>query len=174
MSDLIIRDVRPEDAERLVEIYAHYVLDTAVSFEYEVPSISEFTDRIEKITKKYPYLVCEKDGKVVGYVYASAYSGRTAYNWTAATSIYLDKDYRRQGIGTLLYNELEERLKKQGIINLLAGVAYCEEVDEFLTHDSFKFHMNIGYKKVAHMEAVGKKFGRWYDLIWMQKRIGEL
>ena len=174
MSDVLIRDVRPEDAERLVEIYAYYILDTAVSFEYEVPSISEFTNRIEKISRKYPYLVCEIDGKVVGYVYAGAYSGRTAYNWTVTTSIYLDKEYRRRGIGTMLYKELEERLKKQGIINLLAGVAYCEEEDEYLTHDSIKFHTEQGYKKVAHMETVGKKFDRWYDLIWMQKKIGEI
>lgn len=174
MSDILIRDVRPEDAERLVEIYAYYILDTAVSFEYEVPSISEFTNRIEKISRKYPYLVCEIDGKVVGYVYAGTYSGRTAYNWTVTTSIYLDKEYRRHGIGTMLYKELEERLKKQGIINLLAGVAYCEEEDEYLTHDSIKFHTEQGYKKVAHMETVGKKFDRWYDLIWMQKKIGEI
>ena len=174
MSDVLIRDVRPEDAERLVEIYAYYILDTAVSFEYEVPSISEFTNRIEKISRKYPYLVCEIDGKVVGYVYAGTYSGRTAYNWTVTTSIYLDKEYRRHGIGTMLYKELEERLKKQGIINLLAGVAYCEEEDEYLTHDSIKFHTEQGYKKVAHMETVGKKFDRWYDLIWMQKKIGEI
>lgn len=174
MSGILIRDVRPEDAERLVEIYAYYILDTAVSFEYEVPSISEFTNRIEKISRKYPYLVCEIDGKVVGYVYAGTYSGRTAYNWTVTTSIYLDKEYRRRGIGTMLYKELEERLKKQGIINLLAGVAYCEEEDEYLTHDSIKFHTEQGYKKVAHMETVGKKFDRWYDLIWMQKKIGEI
>ena len=174
MSGVLIRDVRPEDAERLVEIYAYYILDTAVSFEYEVPSISEFTNRIEKISGKYPYLVCEIDGKVVGYVYAGTYSGRTAYNWTVTTSIYLDKEYRRRGIGTMLYKELEERLKKQGIINLLAGVAYCEEEDEYLTHDSIKFHTEQGYKKVAHMETVGKKFDRWYDLIWMQKKIGEI
>ncbi|MBP5191966.1 MAG: N-acetyltransferase [Eubacterium sp.] len=174
MSDVLIRDVRPEDAERLVEIYAYYILDTAVSFEYEVPSISEFTNRIEKISRKYPYLVCEIDGKVVGYVYAGTYSGRAAYNWTVTTSIYLDKEYRRHGIGTMLYKELEERLKKQGIINLLAGVAYCEEEDEYLTHDSIKFHTEQGYKKVAHMETVGRKFDRWYDLIWMQKKIGEV
>ena len=171
MSGVLIRDVRPKDAERLVEIYAYYILDTAVSFEYEVPSISEFTNRIEKISGKYPYLVCEIDGKVVGYVYAGTYSGRTAYNWTVTTSIYLDKEYRRHGIGTMLYKELEERLKKQGIINLLAGVAYCEEEDEYLTHDSIKFHTEQGYKKVAHMETVGKKFDRWYDLIWFQKII---
>ncbi len=166
-----IREVRPEDAERLVEIYSYYVAETAVSFEYEVPTVSEFQRRIEKISAKYPYLVCVQDGKIVGYVYASAYSGRTAYNWTVTTSIYLDKDCRRQGIGSMLYKELEERLRKQGIVNLLAGIAYIEEEDEYLTNDSYRFHGLLGYKKVAHMESVGKKFDRWYDLIWMQKKL---
>ena len=86
---MIIREVRLEDAERLVEIYSHYVLNTAVSFEYEVPSVEEFRQRIEKITAKYPYLVCLKDDKIVGYVYAGEYSARSAYSWTAAMSIYV-------------------------------------------------------------------------------------
>lgn len=103
MSDLIIRDVRLEDAARLSEIYSYYVLNTAVSFEYEAPSADEFKTRIEKTVAKYPYQVCEKDGKVIGYIYAGEYSSRSAYSWTATTSIYLDKDYRRQGIGTRLY-----------------------------------------------------------------------
>ena len=171
MSKLIIRDALTKDAARLVEIYSYYVKETAVSFEYEVPSVSDFEDRIRHIREKYPYLVCEKDGKILGYVYASAYGTRAAYNWTAMTSIYLDKDQRRQGIGTLLYKELEKRLKDMGIINLLAGVAYCEEEEEHLSHDSYKFHLKEGYLKVAHMPAIGKKFDRWYDLLWLQKTI---
>lgn len=169
MSEYIIRDVRISDAKRLVEIYSHYVLNTAVSFEYHVPTIEEFENRIREYTKKYPYLVCEKDGQVLGYAYASAYSTREAYDWTAMTSIYIDKDCRRQGVGALLYRELEKRLKVKGIVNLLAGIAYIENEDEYLTHDSIKFHTKEGYIEVANMKAVGKKFDRWYDLIWMQK-----
>ena len=171
MSNLVIRDVRPEDAARLVEIYAPYIRKTAVSFEYEVPTVEEFETRIRKISAKYPYLVCEKDGLIVGYVYAGQYSAREAYSWTVTTSIYLDENCRRQGIGTALYAELEKHLKEQGIVNLLAGIAYVDEEDEYLTHDSVKFHTKEGYKKVAQMESVGKKFDRWYDLIWMQKKI---
>ena len=171
MENLIIRDVKIEDAARLVEIYSHYVENTAVSFEYAVPTVSEFENRIRNITKKYPYLVCERDGKVIGYVYASAYSSREAYNWTVDTSIYIDKDCRRAGAGSLLYKELEKRLKTIGIVNLLAGVAFIEKEDEYLTHDSPKFHLNQGYTEVAFMKSVGKKFGRWYDLKWFQKKI---
>ncbi|MCR5848067.1 MAG: GNAT family N-acetyltransferase [Lachnospiraceae bacterium] len=109
--------------------------------------------------------------KIVGYVYAGAYSTREAYTWTATTSIYIDKEYRRQGIGTLLYKKLEKRLKEKGIINLLAGVAYTENEDEYLSHDSEKFHVDQGYTEVAHIITVGKKFDRWYDLKWYQKKL---
>ena len=171
MDELKIRDVQLEDAERLVEIYSYYVLNTAVSFEYAVPAVSEFKERIGKTKEKYPYLVCEKNGMIVGYVYASAYSTREAYNWTAATSIYVDKDYRRQGIGTLLYAHLEERLKEMGIRNVLAGTAFCKTEDEYLMHDSPKFHTKMGYEQAAHFKEIGKKFDRWYDLLWFQKKI---
>ena len=171
MGGLKIRDAQIDDAKRLVEIYGHYVLNTAVSFEYDVPSPAEFEERMKNIIKKYPYLVFEKDGKIIGYAYASAYSTRSAYAWTAATSIYIDKDYRRQGAGSKLYKELEKRLKKMGIINLMAGTAYTETEDEYLTHGSPKFHLNQGYSEVAHMKGIGKKFERWYDLKWFQKKI---
>ena len=171
MNDFVIREVRVEDAERLVEIYSYYVLDTAVSFEYEVPGIEEFKDRIRKTKEKYPYLVCLKDNRIIGYVYAGTYSTREAYSWTVTTSIYIDKDYRRHHVGSLLYQALEEELKKQGVINLLAGVAYSDEEDEYLSHDSCKFHLKEGYSEVAHMKSVGKKFDRWYDLLWYQKKI---
>ena len=105
MAGLKIRDAQIDDAQRLLEIYSHYVLDTAVSFEYEVPSLDEFKERIKNIKKKYPYLVCEKDGKIIGYVYASAYSERAAYDWTVETSIYVDKECHRNGAGSLLYRE---------------------------------------------------------------------
>ncbi len=168
---LIVRAVRTSDAERISEIYSYYVINTAVSFEYEAPTKEEFIKRIEHTTEKYPYLVCEKDDRVVGYAYAGAYSAREAYAWTVSTSIYVDKDHRREGIGSVLYESLENELKKQGIVNLLAGVAFSEKEDEYLSHDSNLFHMRKGYEKVAHMKTVGKKFDRWYDLLWFQKKI---
>ncbi len=170
-TELKIREAQLEDAPRLVEIYAPYITETAVSFEYEVPTVEEFQDRIKNVKQKYPYLVCEKDGVIVGYVYASAYSKREAYDWTAATSIYVDKNCRRMGVGSRLYAELEKRLKEQGVENLLAGVAYCEREDEYLTKDSFKFHTKEGYVTAGHLKDVGKKFDRYYDLLWMQKKI---
>lgn len=171
MNELKIREAQEQDAERLLEIYSYYVLNTAVSFEYNVPSLEEFKERIRNTKKKYPYLVCEKDGKIIGYVYAGAYSSRESYSWTVSTSIYVDKQYHRQGVGTLLYKELEIHLKKMGIINLLAGTAFIEKEDEYLTHNSPNFHLKQGYTEAAHMKGIGKKFDRWYDLKWFQKKI---
>lgn len=168
---IAIREAGIEDAARLVEIYSNYVMNTAVSFEYDVPSVSEFEERMRSITKDYPYLVATQDDIVVGYAYSSSYSSREAYSRTVANSIYVDKDFRRQGIGTLLYKELEMRLKEQGIVNMLAGSAFCETEDEYLTHDSYEFHKHMGYEKVAHMKKIGIKFDRWYDLLWLQKKL---
>lgn len=170
-TELKIRDARLDDAQRLVEIYAPYITETAVSFEYEVPTVDEFKSRIKKIREKYPYLVCEKNGIIVGYVYASAYSKREAYDWTAVTSIYVDKNCRRMGVGSLLYSQLEKRLKKIGIENLLAGVAYCEREDNYLSKDSYLFHTKEGYVMAGHLKDVGKKFDRYYDLLWLQKKL---
>ncbi len=167
----MIREAYIEDAERLVEIYSYYVLRTAVSFEYNVPSIDEFKERIRKTKENYPYLVYLQDNQIIGYVYAGAYSTREAYSWTVSTSIYIDKDFRRCGAGSALYKALEEELKKRDIINLLAGVAYIDKEDEYLSHDSYKFHLRESYSEVAHMRSVGKKFNRWYDLMWFQKKV---
>ena len=170
-SEYIIRKADIRDAQRLLEIYSYYVLNTAVSFEYTVPSISEFENRIKTTEEKYPYLVYIINGSIAGYAYAGAYSNREAYSWTAASSVYIDKEHRRQGIGSALYKALENELRSMGIKNLLAGVAYCENEDEYLTHDSYKFHLKMGYVKAAQLISVGKKFDRWYDLLWMQKKL---
>ena len=168
---LTIREAAEKDTERLLEIYFYYVLNMAVSFEYTVPSVGEFAERIKKTREKYPYLVCENRHTVIGYAYAGAYSPREAYDWTAAASIYVDREYHRQGAGSLLYEALEEKLRRQGIVNLLAGVAYSEKEDEYLTQDSYRFHMKMGFAQVARMKEIGRKFDRWYDLLWMQKKI---
>ena len=169
--NISIRDASVADAKRLAEIYAYYVENTAVSFEYVPPSAEEFGHRIKGILEKYPYLVCERDGEIIGYAYASAYSAREAYCRTAAASVYVDRAHRREGAGTLLYAALEERLRSQGIVNLLAGVAYSAEEDEHLSHDSKNFHLAMGFEQAAHLKGRGIKFGKWYDLLWFQKRL---
>ena len=169
---LEIRRAELKDAEALLSIYAPYVEQTAITFEYDVPTIEEFRERIVHITKKYPWLVGIVDDRVVGYAYASAFKERAAYQWAVETSIYVDKKERGKGIGRLLHDSLEIALQEQGILNLNACISYLEQEDEYLTLDSVYFHQRLGYTQVAHFHKCGKKFGRWYDMIWMEKLIG--
>lgn len=163
-----IRVAQIEDAARLVEIYRPYVEETAITFEYEVPSIKEFEQRMIKTLKKYPYLVLENErGNIVGYAYASTYKGRTAYDWSVEVTVYLDQENQGQGYGKLLYTALEEYLTKQHIYQLTACITAGNGASEH-------FHEKLGYRKVAHFEKIGYKFGQWYDICWMQKTLGVL
>lgn len=164
--EISVRVARLDDMERLTEIYAYYVEETNVSFEYEAPTVEEFTERYENIIKKYPYLVAEVDGKIVGYSYAGTFKPRMAYNWCVETTVYLDKECTGSGIGKALYTTLESYLLRQKIKNLYACITHPYSV-------SAEFHTRRGYKKVAHFEKCGYKFGKWHDMIWMEKIIGE-
>ena len=173
MNEIIIRTATPEDAKELLEIYAPYVKNTAITFEYEVPSEDEFKKRIEQVLEKYPYLVAENNGEIVGYAYASAFHSRAAYQWGVETSIYVKKCKRNSGIGKVLYQELERILKLQNILNLNACIAYPEVEDEYLTKNSVEFHQHLGYELIGEFHKCGYKFNRWYNMVWMEKHIGE-
>jgi len=169
-----ILPVTPDDAEALLRIYAPYVTETAVSFEYEVPSSEEFRERIRGISSRYPYLkAVDEAGHILGYAYASRFHARKAYEWSAETTIYIDKSLRRQGIGAALYEELELQLRKMGILNLNACIAMPRGEDPFLTTDSCRFHERMGYSLVGTFHCSGFKFDRWYDMIWMEKLLGD-
>ena len=171
--DIVIRDARSEDAPQLVEIYDHYVRRTAITFEYETPSVNEFRERMRRVMARYPYLVAERDGVVQGYAYAGAFHPRAAYDWCCELTVYVARDTRRCGMGRRLYEALEEKLRKMGILNLYACIAYPETEDEYLTTNSADFHAHLGYTKVGKFQKCGYKFGRWYNMIWMEKLIGE-
>ena len=168
-----IRSAAPEDAKRLLEIYAYYVANTAVSFEYDVPSEAEFRSRIENTLEKYPYLVLEEDGIPRGYAYAGVFKARAAYARSCEVSVYVDHDAKRRGYGRRLYEALEERLKTQGILNMYACIAYPVAEDEYLSRDSERFHRRLGFRTVGEFRQCACKFGRWYNMIWMEKLIGE-
>lgn len=170
---MIIRAVTAEDAERLLAIYAPYVKNTAITFEYTVPEIHEFKARIEGTLKKYPYIAAERSGEILGYAYTGAFVARKAYDHSAETSIYLRDDMRKQGIGKRLYSAIEEISKAQNILNLYACIGYPDPEDEFLTKNSALFHEHMGYTTVGRFKKCGYKFGRWYDMIWMEKALGE-
>lgn len=174
-SDVRIRIARPDDAEAIQKIYAPYVTDTAVTFEYDVPSVEEFRNRITEVEEKYPWLVATIDHKVVGYAYANQFKAREAYNWAVEMSIYIDQDLKRQGVGTKLYYALEEFLKEMGYRNCNACIAVSprryRSNDDIFKSESTRFHRHVGYNLVGRFHNVGYKFGKWYDMIWMEKKI---
>lgn len=161
-----------DDAKGILEVYAPYVLNTAITFEYDVPTADNFRARIESTMQSYPYLVVLSRGKIVGYAYAGRFHERAAFGHSAELSVYVSSEMKGQGIGKKLYLMLENELKKQGIINLYACIAYCETEDCYLTHDSVRFHEKMGYKLVGRLNKCGYKFGRWYDVVYMEKFIG--
>ena len=173
MSGIVIRDAAPSDAERLTEIYAWYVHNTAVTFDYEVPSAEAFRARMASTMARYPYLVAERGGELVGYAYAGPFVGRAAYDWSCELTIYLDPVARRQGVGRRLYEALEAALGSMGVRNLYACIGWPEAEDEYLNRDSAAFHARLGFREVGHFQRCGCKFGRWYDMIWMEKVIGD-
>lgn len=161
---LRIRTAAVEDAAKLVAIYAPYVEHTSITFEYIVPSVEEFAERIRRTLTRYPYLVAEQDGKPVGYAYASAFKGRVAYDWSVETSIYVCRDLRNSGVGSLLYRKLEEYLTAQHVCNVCACITYPNP-------PSIAFHEKHGYQTVAHFHASGYKQEKWHDMIWMEKTL---
>lgn len=173
MAGPIIRKATLKDTQKILAIYAYYVENTAITFEYAVPGIDEFRERVRKTLLKYPYLVLESDEEILGYAYAGAFVGRAAYDWSAEVTIYLAPNVLKKGYGKRLYAALERALQEMGILNLYACIGYPNEEDEYLTRNSAQFHKHLGYRQVGIFSNCGFKFGRWYSMIWMEKMIGE-
>ena len=168
-----IRIATIDDAQALLDIYEPYVTKTAISFECDVPDIEEFRARITDVLKKYPYLVAERDGEILGYAYTHAFVGRAAYDHAAETTIYLKEGRTKSGVGRMLYETLERISAAQNILNMNACIGYPEIEDEHLTMNSIHFHEHMGYRMVGIFHNCGYKFGTWYHMAWMEKIIGE-
>lgn len=159
-----IRQATVQDLPRILEIYGPYVENTAISFEYTVPTLAEFTRRFQEITARFPWLVWEEDGIILGYAYGSLPFERAAYQWSAEASIYLHSDACGKGIGRKLYAALEELLQKQGYRKVYAIITTANEA-------SVAFHRAVGYRHTATFPDCGYKFGNWYGTIWMEKKL---
>ncbi len=168
-----LRVAAPSDAAALRAIYAPYVTNTAVTFEYEVPTEAEFAARIRRTLEMYPYLVAERGGEILGYAYAGPFKTRAAYAWSVETSIYVRGDQKRSGVGRTLYAGLEDILRMQNILNLNACIAAPAQPDAYLTRDSIAFHTRLGYRLVGEFRQCGYKFGHWYNMVWMEKHLAE-
>lgn len=162
-----------EDVPSIVSIYKPYVEKTAISFEYNVPSIQEMTNRILEREGTYPFLVLREDEEIKGYAYLSPFKKREAYSWSAETSIYLKMEERGRGLGSILLSALEDEARKMKLLTLDACIAMPRETNPYLDAGSFFFHEKHGYTQVARFPSSGYKFGLWFDMVWMEKEIGE-
>lgn len=165
----MLRVATVEDAEAILDIYTYYILHTAITYEITVPTVEEFRQRIRHILERYPYLVCVREGQVVGYAYASPMNPREAYDYTAESSIYVRHGLTKVGIGKELNRGLEEILKLQGVQTITACIATAEVEDAYLTNNSVEYHRHMGYRLVGEFRRCAYKFHTWYNMVWMEK-----
>lgn len=156
-----IRLATAADASGILEIYFPYIRDTSFTFEASVPTTEEFAQRIESYLQNWPWLVCESNGKVAGYAYASKYRERVGYQWCVESSVYIHDDFQKSGIATALYTALLEILKTQGYYNVYAVINLPNE-------RSVAFHEKIGFQYFATFNNVGYKLGNWKNVGWWQ------
>ena len=157
-----VRVAIPEDAEAILAIYAPIVCETAISFEVEPPTRVEMQQRIATTLQQLPWLVCEHQGEVLGYVYASPHRTRAAYQWSVDVSVYIQAQARRTGMGRALYHALFELLSLQGFYNCYAGITLPNP-------PSVGLHEALGFQPVGVYQAVGYKLGGWHDVGWWQR-----
>lgn len=156
-----IRFAKASDSAALLRIYAQYI-DTPITFECVLPSEPAFAARIAAIAAEYPYLVCEDQGKAVGYAYAHRQMEREAYQWNAELSVYLDRGYTRRGLGGRLYRILLDMLRLQGIRTVYAGVTVPNQASE-------RLHESMGFARLGTYHSTGYKAGSWHDVAWFEK-----
>jgi phosphinothricin acetyltransferase len=160
----IIRVALPEDAEAILTIYAPIVRGTAISFEVEPPTRVAMHERIATTLRYLPWLVCDRQGEMLGYVYASSHRSRAAYQWSVDVSVYIHAQARRAGIGRALYQALFELLILQGFYNCYAGITLPNPA-------SVGLHEALGFQPVGVYQAVGYKLGAWHDVGWWQRAL---
>lgn len=165
MADIKIRLAEESDAAEILAIYAPYIKETNITFEYEVPSVTDFRERIRETARHYPYLVCLVEGKIVGYAYAHKQMERAAYQWNAELSVYIAAEAQHRGIGKALYSALIEILKLQNVQNIYAIVTSPNPNSE-------KLHQYFGFRTIGLYPKTGYKFGQWLDVSWLEKSIG--
>ncbi|NLL46177.1 MAG: N-acetyltransferase [Clostridiales bacterium] len=165
MKQAKLRLARPADAEGVLKVYAPYIKETAISFEYDVPTPDELAGKIESIGGRYPFLVCELEGEIIGFAYASAHMTRSACMWNAELLVYIDERYLRRGIGHSLYSALMEMLRLQNIQNVYGAVTIPNESSEWL-------HKSMGFDVVGTYRKAAFKLGRWHDVVWYGKQLG--
>lgn len=157
---VVIRNAGIDDIEAILNIYAPYIKDTVVTFEYDIPSIEEFTERFLQITKKDPWIVCEIDNEIAGYAYNAPLFERTAFSWDTEFSVYINSKYHSMNIGSTLYKCLLDISSLQGYYNIYSLI-------ESSNTASLNLHYKLGFKEITSMENIGFKHDGWRSLTWM-------
>ncbi len=165
-SPATIRLATERDAEQIAAIYAPNVTDTVISFESEPPGADEMRRRIQLTLERYPWLVCERQGRLLGYAYAGAHGSRAAYRWSVDVSVYVHEDARRMGVGRALYASLFAALELQGFYNAYAGATLPNPA-------SVGLHESVGFQPVGIYRGVGYKMGAWHDVVWWHLSLRE-
>jgi phosphinothricin acetyltransferase len=161
-----LRLITPADVQQVLDIYAPYVLHTAITFDYEVPSTDEFIHKIETITAQYPWIGYFEGDQLLGYAYASRHRPKAAYEWSPESTIYVREGHHGKGIGRILYEELFRLLREQGYFNVFAGVLIPNEGSE-------RLHKSVGFEEIGIFRKIGYKLGNWQDVKWFQLRLQE-
>ncbi len=164
MNQVHIRPVSLEDSAQILNIYASFIRDTTITFEYEVPSLEEFTKRVDSISSHFPYIVAEVNGEIAGYAYSHTLRERAAYQWDAELSIYVSDAYQKLGLGKLLYGAIIELSKLQNIHTVYGCVTAPNPKSD-------RLHAYFGFEKVGVYHNTGYKHGGWHDVIWYEKQI---
>jgi phosphinothricin acetyltransferase len=166
LGSVMVRRATTADAAACLAIYRPFVEATAVSFEAVVPDVEEFAARIEKSLSAWTWLIVERDGRCIGYAYGHAHRERAAYRWSVEVTIYVDSSHRRQGLGRHLYERLFIDLTNLGYCNVYAGVTQPNE-------SSMALHRGVGFEYIGTFRSVGRKFDRWHDVAWFQRKLRE-
>ena len=160
-----IRDATADDGAACAAIYAPYVTDTAITFEYEPPSATDMAGRIAVAQQSHAWLVLEDEGRIVGYAYGGRHKERAAYRWACEVSVYLELGRRRGGGGRALYEALLQRLTDRGFRSAVAGMTLPNEA-------SVGLHAALGFEPVGTYRRIGWKLGAWHDVAWVQRQLG--
>jgi L-amino acid N-acyltransferase YncA len=161
MSAVAIRPARMEDAAAIAAIYAPFVHETAITFEIDAPDADAIAARIARTTARFPFLVAERGGEVVGYAYAGRYRRRAAYDWVCESAIYVARGRERGGIGQTLYEALLDDLTERGYVTVVAVITVPNR-------QSTGFHAALGFEDRGIQRGIGFKHGRWHDVGFWQ------
>jgi L-amino acid N-acyltransferase YncA len=163
-SPAVIRAAILDDAAAILDIYKPYIESSHVTFEYTIPSLDEYRERMRSVMQTYPWLVSQVNGEIAGYAYATKFRERAAYQWDFETSIYIADKFQRDGLATDLYNALFEACRELGFYNAVAVMSLPNE-------KSHKFHLKMGFREVGIFRNTGFKQGKWYDVLFLEKNI---